>query len=218
MKYETVTETAKKIREGLKKEFPKTKFSVRSSSYSMGSSVNVYWDNGYTESKVNEFLRNFESISRCEITHEILSGGNRFIFGKRTITDDFASKFFEELKLKYAGLEDFIYNDYKEGKLYNHNMIHFIREDFYKTEFFNDDVKEENKDNNKENKTDNTTININDIEIEYSGSWSWLYFASIPDENTRSKLKENGARFSGKRKAWYFMNVVDENKLKSILV
>lgn len=41
--YESATETAKKIRATLKVNFPNTKFSVRSQSYSGGSNVNVSW-------------------------------------------------------------------------------------------------------------------------------------------------------------------------------
>ncbi len=44
--YETAAQTAKKVREVLKREFPKTKFSVKSSTYSMGSSILVSWTDG----------------------------------------------------------------------------------------------------------------------------------------------------------------------------
>ena len=40
------TAVAKLIRAALKEEFPTTKFSVRSHSYSMGSSITIYWTDG----------------------------------------------------------------------------------------------------------------------------------------------------------------------------
>jgi hypothetical protein len=44
--YESASETAKKVRKMLKAEYPKTKFSVKSSTYSMGSSITVYFKDG----------------------------------------------------------------------------------------------------------------------------------------------------------------------------
>jgi len=51
--YLTTAETAKLIRGQLKRRFPGVKFSVRSSSYSMGSSVAIHWTDGPTEKTVN---------------------------------------------------------------------------------------------------------------------------------------------------------------------
>ena len=47
-RYISCTETAKLIRAALKKHFPKTKFSVRSSTYSGGASITVKWTDGPT--------------------------------------------------------------------------------------------------------------------------------------------------------------------------
>lgn len=44
--YEPVTETAKKVRKVLKTEFPNVKFAVRSNTYALGSSIDVYWVDG----------------------------------------------------------------------------------------------------------------------------------------------------------------------------
>jgi hypothetical protein len=84
MAYETVTETAKKIRAALKAAFPAVKFSVRSESYSMGSSVNISWTDGPTEKQVEKIVSAHESIDR-DGYGEILSGGNRFVHCRRTI-------------------------------------------------------------------------------------------------------------------------------------
>lgn len=49
-------ETAKLVRKALKLAFPGTKFSVRSSSYSMGASISVSWTDGPTQSAVNKVI------------------------------------------------------------------------------------------------------------------------------------------------------------------
>jgi hypothetical protein len=50
------TDTAKLIRAQLKAKFPGIKFSVRSSSYSGGSSIRVNWENGPTQKSVEEII------------------------------------------------------------------------------------------------------------------------------------------------------------------
>jgi hypothetical protein len=52
-KYLSAAETAKVVRKILKEKFAGTKFSVRSETYSMGSSVRVAWRDGPTERAVN---------------------------------------------------------------------------------------------------------------------------------------------------------------------
>lgn len=59
--YESAVDTAKKIRKTLKAAFPGVKFSVTSSTYSMGSSVYVHWTDGPMSSQVNEILDRFKS-------------------------------------------------------------------------------------------------------------------------------------------------------------
>lgn len=62
---ETAAETAKKVRKSLKVAFPNTKFSVKSSTYSMGSSVTVYYVSGEKPEfhKCNEVVRSFASAT-----------------------------------------------------------------------------------------------------------------------------------------------------------
>lgn len=52
-KYLSAADTAKVVRKILKAQFPGTKFSVRSETYSMGSSVRVSWTDGPTEKQVD---------------------------------------------------------------------------------------------------------------------------------------------------------------------
>src|ERR1035437_10201609 len=51
--YIDTADCAKLVRRALKANFPKVKFSVRSSSYSMGSSIHVGWTDGPTVDAVN---------------------------------------------------------------------------------------------------------------------------------------------------------------------
>lgn len=72
-------ETAKLIRKELKQQFPKVKFSVRTSTYSMGASIDIRWTDFPTEKLVMKAIEKYERVRRCEITGEILSGGNLYI-------------------------------------------------------------------------------------------------------------------------------------------
>lgn len=62
-RYLSVTETAKLIRTTLKKQFPGIKFSVRSSSYSMGASIHISWTDGPREKEVMAITDGFEGKS-----------------------------------------------------------------------------------------------------------------------------------------------------------
>ena len=57
--YLSCAETATLIRAQLKKHFPATKFSVRSSTYSMGASIRIRWTDGPTTKKVDEIVQVF---------------------------------------------------------------------------------------------------------------------------------------------------------------
>lgn len=56
----SVTETAKLIRVQLKRTFPKTKFSVRSSSYAGGASISINWTDGPTARMVEAITNPFQ--------------------------------------------------------------------------------------------------------------------------------------------------------------
>jgi hypothetical protein len=58
-RYLSVAETAKLIRQQLKREFPVTRFSVRSSSYSMGASITVRWTDGPTCKAVDPVAQSY---------------------------------------------------------------------------------------------------------------------------------------------------------------
>jgi hypothetical protein len=59
-KYLSCAETAKLLRQALAKEFPGTKFSVRSKTYSMGASIDVRWSDGPSYQRVNDVAKQFQ--------------------------------------------------------------------------------------------------------------------------------------------------------------
>jgi hypothetical protein len=60
MRYLTCAETAKLIRAHLAREFPGTKFSVKSKTYSMGASISVRWTGGPSSKRVSAITSNYE--------------------------------------------------------------------------------------------------------------------------------------------------------------
>ena len=62
-KYISTTETAKIIRQELAKAFPGIKFSVKSKSYSGGSSIDVGWTDGPTPKMVEKITGQFSGAS-----------------------------------------------------------------------------------------------------------------------------------------------------------
>jgi len=83
----SVAKTAAEIRGALKKAFPGVKFSVRAESFSMGSAVRIAWVDGPTTKQVEKVTSAHEKIARCEMTGEILGGGNRYISTSRTVSE-----------------------------------------------------------------------------------------------------------------------------------
>lgn len=55
-RYIPTTEVAQLVRAALRKAFPGVKFSVRSRSYSLGSSIDVYWTDGPTAAAVDQLV------------------------------------------------------------------------------------------------------------------------------------------------------------------
>jgi hypothetical protein len=88
------------IKKLLKQHFPNAVFSVRIHKYSMGESIRVEtdafsytttqdesgfgwrkeWQNKEAKDQIQLLLKEYESFDRDEMTGEILSGGNTFLF------------------------------------------------------------------------------------------------------------------------------------------
>lgn len=93
-KYISVSDTAKLVRSTLKADFPNTKFSVRSSSYSGGASITVSWTDGPTERQVTELvgqysgstfdgMQDLRSYHTSVLNGETVHYGADHVFGNR---------------------------------------------------------------------------------------------------------------------------------------
>lgn len=91
-----VASEAEKIRKILKDAFPWVKFTVRSKSFSMGSSVHVSWVDFPTEKAVRKVISEFEHVGRDE-TGEILGGGNRYVICENRWSKDVEAQILEKL-------------------------------------------------------------------------------------------------------------------------
>lgn len=95
---ERAKETAKKIRIELKKNFPGTKFSVTSSTFSMGSSVDVSWTDLPKQKEVDAILNKFQSGSFDGMQDMYISGayeyqgqlyhGAKYVSGQRELSEE----------------------------------------------------------------------------------------------------------------------------------
>jgi len=76
--YVSVTDTAKLVRQALKEAFPGAKFSVRSHTYSGGSSVSVHWTDGPQRAEVDNVAKPL--------------GGDRFVFTERVFSEEYRAE------------------------------------------------------------------------------------------------------------------------------
>ena len=104
MAYERAKETAKKVRKALKAAFPGIKFSVRSSTYTGGSSLRVSWVDGPRNKEVQEVTSKYKSstfdgMTDMKTTHgykdpetgEMCSGAD-YIFVERERSEELTEK------------------------------------------------------------------------------------------------------------------------------
>ena len=62
--------------------------------------------------------------------------------------------------------------------------------------------------------TEDTPASAPVFTIEHDRDWTWINFSAKPDEDTRETLKDVfGARFSGRRVAWYITRRVDPEQI-----
>jgi len=95
----TTTETAKLIRNELKKVFPKQKFSVRKRNV---GAIDVSWQDGIAEERVKPILQKHEWFQRDYATQEILQGGNTFVFAERKVSDTNKQKIKKKVAKSYG--------------------------------------------------------------------------------------------------------------------
>ena len=105
----THAQTAKAIREELKKAFPNVSFSVRSSSFSMGDDVKIKWTNGPTTEQIENITKKYEYGTFDGMTdlYEIDNKRNdipqvKYIITSRTITEDIKEKTAQEIADRFG--------------------------------------------------------------------------------------------------------------------
>lgn len=104
-RYIDAADVAKMIRKNLKSRFPGVKFSVRTSKYSGGASVDVRWFDGPTQREVEEVVKRYQGatfdgmtdlkeylesvVAREDGTPELVRFGADFVFAERRYSPDF---------------------------------------------------------------------------------------------------------------------------------
>jgi tRNA A37 threonylcarbamoyladenosine dehydratase len=101
----TTTEAAKLIRAELKASFPGIKFSVRSSVYSMGSSIDVRWTMGPTEKAVEAIVGKYQDgyFDGMDDSYKCVEGrigGAKHV----TVDRDIPSEIYDECRAAIAAL------------------------------------------------------------------------------------------------------------------
>jgi hypothetical protein len=81
--YLSCTETAKLVRQALKKAFPTVKFSVNSKNYAGGASINVAWKDGPATKEVEAVAKNYQGAGfdgmidlKYNISHWLMPDGS----------------------------------------------------------------------------------------------------------------------------------------------
>lgn len=119
--YLTPAETAKFVRRALKREFPGVKFSVRSSSYSGGGSIDIGWIDGPTRKVVEAVAKPYEgatfdpmidlkSYVPGELSYlddptrdgEVVHFGADFVFCERAYSETFARGIRDQIVAKWS--------------------------------------------------------------------------------------------------------------------
>jgi len=118
------TQTAKHIRQELKKAFPLVKFSVISDSYSGGDSVRISWTDGPTHDMVNELTNKYQygHFNGMEDIYENTNRRNdipqsKYVQRSREISDDIRQQVFAYLVKTHAGFENIKSIDESSDKL-----------------------------------------------------------------------------------------------------
>jgi hypothetical protein len=108
-------DTAKLLRQALKRAFPRARFSVRSATYAGGASIDVSWTDGPTEKAVKALADEFagadfdamqdlktyrapELVPDPEYGIKEIHYGADFIFCVRSISDELASKILDRVR------------------------------------------------------------------------------------------------------------------------
>jgi hypothetical protein len=101
------------IRKELKSAFPTIKFRVISSSFSMGDSVDIFWDNGPSRDAVRKITRkyqygHFDSMTDCYENSNCREDlpQSKFVTCQRTITPELLAQAANQIKKIFVNLDE----------------------------------------------------------------------------------------------------------------
>jgi hypothetical protein len=206
---ERAKETASKIRKALKATFPGTKFSVRASEYSMGSSVNVSWTDLPTSKEVEVITNKFRSGSfngmedMYETSGYMFEGkrviGAKYITTSRSLSDEYKEEI-ENFMNEYAPhiAESTYYTGYT--KLYKAEEYMLEQQVKEVAEHPKQETKQPQTNKITNNNTDDITVEMN-LNNDLNGVE--LRFSDKPSEAVRNELKANKFRYSKPQNLWY---------------
>lgn len=112
--YIDAAEVAKLIRKTLKLEFPQIKFSVKTSKYSGGASIDISWVDGPTSKQVKDIVGFYEGASfdgmqdlKSSVYHtneagETIRYGSDYVFCNRSLTAVFIKSFADYVVKNYS--------------------------------------------------------------------------------------------------------------------
>jgi hypothetical protein len=137
--YLSCAETAKMIRSVLKESFPGVKFSVVSSTYSMGASITIKYNDGPNADAVKaavgifegsyfDGMQDYKGQRYAAIDGQEMSFGADYVFVNRYVSDAAMAQAIDALYEKFAGnfrndpLPKATVEDYNQGRLFGRNI------------------------------------------------------------------------------------------------
>lgn len=124
--YLSCAETAKLLRQALKEAFPGVKFSVKSSTYAGGASIDVKWTDGPLASQVKavcdpfegsyfDGMIDFKGASYASLDGKPVRFGADFIFENRQYSDELLERAIATIAGGYGGCERITVAGYRRG-------------------------------------------------------------------------------------------------------
>jgi hypothetical protein len=137
--YLSCAETAKMIRSVLKESFPGVKFSVVSSTYSMGASITIKYNDGPNADAVKaavgifegsyfDGMQDYKGQRYAAIDGQEMSFGADYVFVNRYVSDAAMAQAIDALYEKFAGnfrndpLPKATVEDYNQGRLFGRDI------------------------------------------------------------------------------------------------
>lgn len=245
-KYLSAAETAKLIRTQLKANFPTTQFYVNSKTYSGGASIDISWMDGPGTKQVQAITNPFSGArfdgmqdlkeyndnyltKDGRATFDPTVGAERvhfgadYIFESRSLSPDACRSIVKQLCDEHGRPEP----EYYEGTHYrsdkptlspNTSIFRYNDAEWLEREI-NEAIRETDLQAKRETKPTKAVENSGNCTpvITHERDWTWIKFPCKPAQSTLETMKSNGARFSGKRVAWYFTRHVEQDEITALL-